>query len=175
MTAVLPAEYGIDPPGLGGRLGLLALANTAQAAPASEPAPAYVLPPAAPADTDTAALSAQAAAVFGKQPGQSFDARAVTHASAAPRTDTMSVTLAPGGSGRFVQGFTSTRRAQLENYWMADHAHSPASTKPVLVMDMYEHSYQMDYGAASAKYIDAFFQNIQWDVVASWLAGLPKA
>ena len=33
-------------------------------------------------------------------------------------------------------------------------------------MDMYEHSYQIDYGAASAKYIDAFFKNIQWEAVA---------
>ena len=30
---------------------------------------------------------------------------------------------------------------------------------------MYEHAYQMDYGAAHAKYIDAFFQNVQWDEV----------
>jgi len=32
-------------------------------------------------------------------------------------------------------------------------------------MDMYEHSYQMDYGAAAAKYIDAFFANIHWETV----------
>lgn len=36
-------------------------------------------------------------------------------------------------------------------------------------MDMYEHSYQMDYGAATDKYIDAFFRNIQWDEVAARL------
>jgi len=34
-------------------------------------------------------------------------------------------------------------------------------------MDMYEHSYQIDYGAAAAKYIDAFFRNIRWDAVAA--------
>jgi Fe-Mn family superoxide dismutase len=33
------------------------------------------------------------------------------------------------------------------------------------VMDMYEHAYQMDYGAAAAKYIDAFFANIRWEQV----------
>ena len=33
-------------------------------------------------------------------------------------------------------------------------------------MDMYEHAYQMDYGAAAAKYVDAFFTNIQWEAVA---------
>ncbi len=33
-------------------------------------------------------------------------------------------------------------------------------TTPMLVLEMYEHAYQMDYGAAAAKYIDAFFGNI---------------
>ena len=75
-----------------------------------------------------------------------------------------------GGSGWVVLGFNLHTR-QLENYWMADHAHGPAATVPILVMDMYEHSYQMDYGAAAAKYIDAFFQNIQWESVSARLAG----
>jgi Fe-Mn family superoxide dismutase len=70
-----------------------------------------------------------------------------------------------GGSGWVMLGF-NTHTHQLENYWLADHAHGPAATLPLLVMDMYEHSYQMDYGAAAAKYIDAFFMNIQWEVVA---------
>jgi len=74
-----------------------------------------------------------------------------------------------GGSGWVVLGFNLHTR-QLENYWMADHAHGPAATAPVLVMDMYEHSYQMDYGAAAAKYIDAFFKNVNWDQVAARLA-----
>ena len=79
-----------------------------------------------------------------------------------------------GGSGWVMLGFNQHTR-QLENYWLADHAHGPAATTPILVMDMYEHSYQMDFGAAAAKYIDAFFQNVQWDVVASRIASLPKA
>ena len=54
----------------------------------------------------------------------------------------------------------------LENYWLADHASNPPDTAPILVMDMYEHAYQMDYGSAAPKYIDAFFANIQWDAVA---------
>jgi len=58
---------------------------------------------------------------------------------------------------------------QLGNYWMADHAHGPAAALPILVMDMYEHSYQMDYGAGAAKYIDAFFQNLQWEAVRARL------
>lgn len=79
-----------------------------------------------------------------------------------------------GGSGWVVLGYNTYTR-QLENYWLADHAHGPAATLPLLVLDMYEHSYQMDFGAAAAKYIDAFFKNIQREAVASRLASLSRA
>jgi Fe-Mn family superoxide dismutase len=69
-----------------------------------------------------------------------------------------------GGSGWVVLGYNFHLK-RLENYWAADHMHSAAGAVPLLVMDMYEHSYQMDYGAAAAKYIDAFFQNIEWEAV----------
>ena len=73
-----------------------------------------------------------------------------------------------GGSGWVVLGF-NRRLKLLENYWMADHATGAVDTTPLLVMDMYEHAYQMDYGAAAAKYIDAFFANIHWEAVAARL------
>jgi Fe-Mn family superoxide dismutase len=69
-----------------------------------------------------------------------------------------------GGSGWVVAG-CNLHTGQLENYWLPDHLHAPAATVPVLVMDMYEHSYHMDYGANARGYIDAFFQNINWDEV----------
>jgi len=69
-----------------------------------------------------------------------------------------------GGSGWVVLGYNFHLK-RLENYWAADHMYSAAASAPLLVMDMYEHSYQMDYGAAAAKYIDAFFQNIEWEAV----------
>ena len=53
--------------------------------------------------------------------------------------------------------------------WLADHAHGPVATLPLLVLDMYEHSYQMDFGAAAARYVDAFFRNVQWEAVQSRL------
>ncbi|MBS3963948.1 MAG: superoxide dismutase [Methylomonas sp.] len=71
-----------------------------------------------------------------------------------------------GGSGWVVLGY-NLHTGSLENYWSWDHLHSPAATLPLLVMDMYEHSYQMDYGAAAPAYVDAFFRNIQWQVVAT--------
>ncbi len=69
-----------------------------------------------------------------------------------------------GGSGWVMLGFNRKLRL-LENYWMADHSTGPVDVAPVLVMDMYEHAFAIDYGAAAAKYIDAFFTNIQWDAV----------
>lgn len=71
-----------------------------------------------------------------------------------------------GGSGWVMLGYNQHFQT-LENYWLADHMHSPTSTVPLLVMDMYEHSYHMDYGAATARYIDAFFKNINWDQVVA--------
>ena len=73
-----------------------------------------------------------------------------------------------GGSGWVVLGYNRTLRL-LENYWMADHGTAPIDTTPLLVMDMYEHAYQMDYGAAAAKYIDTFLSNVQWEAVAKRL------
>jgi len=48
----------------------------------------------------------------------------------------------------------------------ADHTHSLAGSSPILALDMYEHSYHMDYGAAAAKYVDAFMDNINWTNVS---------
>jgi superoxide dismutase, Fe-Mn family len=53
----------------------------------------------------------------------------------------------------------------LFNSWSWDHTSVPAGAKPILVMDMYEHSYHIDYGADAKSYIDAFFRNIDWSRV----------
>lgn len=45
---------------------------------------------------DDAALAAKAVALFGKQPGQTFNAKALAPSATAPRIDTMAITLAPG-------------------------------------------------------------------------------
>jgi Fe-Mn family superoxide dismutase len=36
---------------------------------------------------------------------------------------------------------------------------------PILGLDVYEHAYWIDFGRARAKYIDAFFNSLDWDVV----------
>ncbi|MBC7959671.1 MAG: superoxide dismutase, partial [Vallitaleaceae bacterium] len=42
---------------------------------------------------------------------------------------------------------------------------STLQTVPLLVLDVYEHAYMIDYGIARAPYIDVFIKNINWDVV----------
>jgi len=73
-----------------------------------------------------------------------------------------------GGSG-WVMTAWNHHLGTLENYWMADHMHCPVNSSPILVMDMYEHSYHMDYGAAAGQYIDAFMNNINWEILAERL------
>ncbi|GBC76881.1 Superoxide dismutase [Fe] [bacterium HR08] len=69
-----------------------------------------------------------------------------------------------GGSG-WVILYYNPRDNSVHNYWAWDHTHSLAGGVPLLVMDMYEHAYHIDYGANARGYIDAFFQNINWDEV----------
>jgi Fe-Mn family superoxide dismutase len=76
-----------------------------------------------------------------------------------------------GGSGWVVLGY-NRQFGTAENYWMADHTSSPAATTPLLVMDMYEHSYHMDFGAAAAQYVDAFFNNVNWETVLARIDAL---
>jgi Fe-Mn family superoxide dismutase len=66
-----------------------------------------------------------------------------------------------GGSGWVLLTF-QPREGTLVNQWAADHTHALAGGVPVLALDMYEHSYHMDYGAAAGKYVDAFMDNIHW-------------
>lgn len=44
----------------------------------------------------------------------------------------------------------------------ADHAHALAGAVPILALDMYEHSYHMDFGAEAGAYVDAFMDNVTW-------------
>ncbi len=69
-----------------------------------------------------------------------------------------------GGSGWCVLAL-NLHLGCLENYWGWDHTNISAMGIPLLALDMYEHSFQMDYGAAAAKYVDAWFRNVDWAVV----------
>jgi Fe-Mn family superoxide dismutase len=69
-----------------------------------------------------------------------------------------------GGSGWAILAWSS-REGRLINHWAADHTNLLAGATSVLVLDMYEHSYHMDFGAKAAAYVDAFMKNIRWDAV----------
>lgn len=62
-----------------------------------------------------------------------------------------------GGSGWVILSY-SPRDKRLVNQWAADHTTTLAGGRPVLVLDMYEHAYHMDYGAAAAKYVDIYME-----------------
>jgi len=66
-----------------------------------------------------------------------------------------------GGSGWVLLTF-QPREGTLVNQWAADHTHALAGGIPVLVLDMYEHAYHLDFGAAAGRYVDAFMDNIDW-------------
>lgn len=69
-----------------------------------------------------------------------------------------------GGSGWVMLSYIKEEQV-LINQIAGDHTDSVATGTPLLVMDMYEHSYHMDYGTKAALYIDAFMENINWDIV----------
>ena len=54
------------------------------------------------------------------------------------------------------------RDGTLVNQWAADHTDALAGAVPLLALDMYEHAYHMDFGAAAASYVDVFMANIDW-------------
>jgi Fe-Mn family superoxide dismutase len=57
---------------------------------------------------------------------------------------------------------------RLINLWINEHdvGHLTGGA-PLLIMDVFEHAYMPQYGLDKAKYIQAFFQNINWPVVDS--------
>ena len=69
-----------------------------------------------------------------------------------------------GGSGWAMLSY-NVYSGEVHNYWAWDHMHNAPMGRPLLVLDMYEHSYHMDYGAAAAKYVDVFVQNVKWEEV----------
>jgi Fe-Mn family superoxide dismutase len=82
------------------------------------------------------------------------------------RAEFIAMGKALGGGSGWVLLTYSHRDQRLVNQWAADHTHALAGGTPILALDMYEHSYHLDYGAAAAKYVDAFMDNINWTNVA---------
>ena len=72
---------------------------------------------------------------------------------------------AQGGGSGWVLLTYSHRDRKLVNQWAADHTSNLAGGTPILALDMYEHSYHMDYGANAGAYVDAFMKVINWGAV----------
>lgn len=59
--------------------------------------------------------------------------------------------------------YQDTDGKRLINQWVNEHdVGHPAGAIPVLVMDVWEHAFMIDYGLKRADYIAAFFKNIDW-------------
>jgi superoxide dismutase, Fe-Mn family len=78
-----------------------------------------------------------------------------------------------GGSGWCVLTYNAYTN-ELRNQWAWDHMHGAIGGLVLVALDMYEHSYHMDYGSAAAKYVDAFMHNVKWEEVERRFAS-PRA
>ena len=79
------------------------------------------------------------------------------------RTEFAAMGKAEGGGSGWVILAYSPRDKRLINQWAADHTTTLAGGRPVLVLDMYEHAYALDYGAKAASYVDIYMEAIRWD------------
>ena len=81
------------------------------------------------------------------------------------RDEFVAMGKAQGGGSGWVLLVFQPREGALVNQWSADHTHALAGGVPILALDMYEHAYHLDFGAAAAAYVDAFMANIHWGAV----------
>ena len=52
---------------------------------------------------------------------------------------------------------------RLINFWINEHdVGHPAGCNPILILDVFEHAFMIDYGLKRADYIEAFFKNVNW-------------
>ena len=105
--------------------------------------------------------------------GRSAAVSGDVHRYGFPRSDltvtldgvTIRPALALGGGSGWVLLSWSPRDRKLVNQWAADHCHTLAGGMPILALDMYEHSYHIDFGAKAASYVDTFMSVIRWNNV----------
>jgi Fe-Mn family superoxide dismutase len=67
-----------------------------------------------------------------------------------------------GGSGWVLLTYLPRDR-RLINQWAADHTTHLAAGRPILALDLFGHSYHIEYGARSAANVDVFMEVIRWD------------
>jgi superoxide dismutase, Fe-Mn family len=88
------------------------------------------------------------------------------------RAEFIAMGKALGGGSGWVLLSWSPRDRRLVNQWAADHCHTLAGGQPIVTLDMYEHSYRIDYGAKAANYVDTFMNAIRWSNADKLFASL---
>jgi Fe-Mn family superoxide dismutase len=98
------------------------------------------------------------------KPGPTLEAALIRDFSSVERWRSQFTAMgrAEGGGSGWVLLTYSPRDKRLVNAWAADHTTTLAGGVPILAMDMYEHAYQMDFGAKAANYVDVFMKVIRW-------------
>lgn len=66
--------------------------------------------------------------------------------------------------------YQDSASGRLLNFWINEHdGGHPAGCRPLLIMDVFEHAFMLDYGLKRADYIEAFFAAIDWRSVEARL------
>jgi Fe-Mn family superoxide dismutase len=66
--------------------------------------------------------------------------------------------------------YQDTNNGKLINFWINEHDVShPAGCNPILILDIFEHAFMIDYGLKRADYIESFFGNIDWQAAEARL------
>jgi Fe-Mn family superoxide dismutase len=86
------------------------------------------------------------------------------------RAEFVAMGKALGGGSGWVLLSWSPRDGKLVNQWASDHCHTLAGGTPILALDMYEHSYHMDFGAKAATYVETFMDVVRWNNVEQLFA-----
>jgi superoxide dismutase, Fe-Mn family len=81
------------------------------------------------------------------------------------RHEYVALATALAGSSGWVLLTYVPRDGRLINQTASDHGQNIAGGIPILALDMYEHAYQLEFGANAAAYIAAFMRNIDWNAV----------
>jgi Fe-Mn family superoxide dismutase len=65
----------------------------------------------------------------------------------------------------WVVAYVEPKSGRLINVWINEHdlGHLAGAT-PIVIMDVFEHAYITQFGLDKAKYIDVFFNNLNWNV-----------
>jgi Fe-Mn family superoxide dismutase len=90
------------------------------------------------------------------------------------RAEFIAMGKALGGGSGWVLLAWSPRDRKLVNQWASDHCHTLAGGTPILALDMYEHSYHIDFGAKAATYVETFMDAVRWKNVDRLFAQMTK-